>query len=186
MRALTPHSFSLDARALRDRIGHLIEAKSPALSRAFFSAASSLATPFTAGMGIAIIRLDDHGCSAILPDWWRNRDDDGLIHASALHALALLTARTYWSRHVDGAAMELRLVAADMRLQAEPRGALRAEFALAESDRERALFSARSEGRAKISCSARVYLSAGALAAEIETEWEITARPLLAGRAGAT
>ena len=177
----TENSF---ANRLHKSIGHLLEERSPALSRAFLSAASSLATPFAAGMGLTVERLDDLGCVAKMPDWWRNRDENGGAHPAAVATLAQFATRSYWDRHLDPRATRVRLSRLDCRFPTPPTsgpatGALQAEFAFADDAREGVLFHLRGNGRVEAVCVAQVFDSAGRRVAEVEVEWEFTVVSLL-------
>ena len=168
------------AQRFQKSIAHLLEERSPAASRAFLTAASSLATPFTIGMGLTIERLNDLGCVARLPDWWRNRDQDGTAHPAAVAALAQMATRSYWDRHLDPAVASARLARLDCRFLRAAAGPLRAECTLAEDAREEILFRLRGQGRVEAACVAHVFDSSGHRVAEVDVEWEFAAAPLLA------
>ena len=162
-------------------IGHILEERSPAASRVFLSAASSVSTPFTIAMGMTIEQLDDSGAWVALPDWARNRGADGAVHPAAIAALIQFAASTYWSRHVDSRFGALSLRRFEARHAGPVRGALRAHVALADDARESALLRLRSEGRAEVTCSARAFDASGRLVAEADITWELSAAPALTG-----
>jgi hypothetical protein len=164
-------------------LGNLLEETSPALSRAFLGAASSLAAPFTAGMGMRVDRLDDTGRSATLPDWWRNRDETGRPHPAAVAALVELASRSYWARHLDPASATAQMKRLECRWSKPGRGALRADLSRTDEEREEILLQLRAEGQAVATCALQIYDRAGHLVGEAEADWELRSRILLTGAA---
>jgi hypothetical protein len=157
-----------DPKTAKHAIAQALESATPALSRAFMGAASSLTTPFTVGMGLSLARLDETGCTATLPDWWRNRDDSGGAHFGAVAALVEFAVRSYWWRHSDPAATEIALTRFEWRHAGAARGVLRAELAIDEAEREEALSQARRERLSEVTHRVRVFDKAGQLAALVE------------------
>lgn len=155
------------------RVGSLLEEYNPWLSRRLLSAASNLADPYVAGMGLTIERLDENGVSVTMPHRWRNRGEGGAVHVGALTTLAEFTSRVYWERNLNLSRHEMRVVQLAAKFLGVTEHDTRATMNFSESEREAALFRFRADGEAIVPCLVQVFESAGRLIAEVTIEWRL-------------
>lgn len=159
------------------RMGSLLEEYNPWLSRRLLGAASNLADPYVAGMGLAIERLEEDGIAVTMPHRWRNRGEGGVVHVGALTTLAEFTSRLYWERNLNLGRHEMQVVNLAAKFLAEVESDTRATMDFAETEREAALFRFRSEGETLVPCLVKIFESQGRLIAEVTVEWRLT-RPM--------
>jgi len=148
-----------------------IETQSPWLSRQFLSAASNWAEPFTLGMGLSILRLQEENIEVSMHKGWRNQGDGGLVHSGALATLGEFTGRLFWEHHLDlqSSCIESRRV--QVRILAKPFGAMKAVFRLPVADREVILLRLRAESSTVVDTQTRIYDVDGRLVAEVDVDW---------------
>lgn len=166
----------------------LIEERSPWLNRRFLGAASNVAEPFTAGMGLKVVLLSEDCVEVAMPGWWRNQGEGGLVHPGALCVLGEFTSRLFWEHHLDLRHSELRSTRIQTRVLTRIQGDMRAVFRFAVSEREATLHRLRSEGRVEVESSVAVYNGDGRLVAQVEVEWDLARQRMLGaghGEAGA-
>ena len=153
-------------------LGSLLEEKSPFLGRHLLSAASNLAEPFTAGMGLRVLQLSEERIEVVLPDWWRNHDSEGSLHNSALSVLGEFTARVFWERHLDLRRSQMRVLRAEAKFLKKISSEVRATLQMSEAEREGVLFRLRSQGEVTVESAVTIYDSKEQLAALLLIEWQ--------------
>lgn len=154
-------------------LGALIEARSPWLSRRIMSAASNFSEPFTAGMGLSVVKMEEDIIEVAMPGGWRNRGEGGLIHTGALAALGESTVRSFWDFHLDLRSLEIEARQVRVRILSTPEGDLRGVFRLPEGEREAILHRLRAEQKAQLETQTMIYGAHGRLIAEVEIDWRI-------------
>ncbi len=169
-------------------LGGIVEESSPWLSRQVLGAASNLAEPFVAAMGLSVIELGEESITVSMPGWWRNQGELGVIHVGALCTLTEFTSRIYWEHHLDLRRSEMILSGLQVRPVGGTRqrglnhikGALKARYHISTAERENVLHRLRAKGIAELDSEISVYDEGKKLVAEVQLEWRF-ARQLSLG-----
>ncbi len=163
-------------------VGSWIEERHPWLGRQILSAASNLADPYVAGMGLSILAFAPTMIEVAMPNRWRNRGEGGSVHVGALATLAEFTSRVFWERHLNLRRNEMRVGQLISRFLRETESDTRAVFNFDENEREAVLYRLRAEGRVYVPCEVAVYDSVGRLVAETTVEWCLAQPKSLSGK----
>ncbi|MCM2280483.1 MAG: DUF4442 domain-containing protein [Bdellovibrionaceae bacterium] len=155
------------------RVGAWLEEHHPWLSRRVLSAASNLADPYVAGMGLSVQRLDENGVEVFMPHRWRNQGEGGVVHVGALVTLAEFVSRVYWERNLNLMRHEIQAVQVTSKFHITTELDTRGVMNFSEGEREAVLFRFRSEGEAIVPSQVKVFESTGRLVAEIVVEWRL-------------
>lgn len=161
-------------------LGAMIEERSPWLSRRFLGAASNIAEPFLAGMGLRVERLTEESIEVSMPDSWRNQGEGGLLHTGALSTLGEFASRLYWEHHLDLKRSEMNPVRVHLRVLGRPKGDVRAAYRISVGEREKILHALRASGQTGVECEVSIHDAQEKLLAQVEVEWQF-ARPLALG-----
>lgn len=161
-------------------LGAVIEEHSPWLSRRFLGAASNLAEPFVAGMGLGVETLGEESIEVSMPGFWRNQGEGGKIHPGALCTLGEFATRIFWEHHLDLRRSEMTVRRIHLRALSNVEGGVRALYRLSVSEREKLLHALRAEGAVDVECEVAIHDAGGKLAAQVEVEWRF-AKPLALG-----
>ncbi len=167
-------------------LGSWIEAKSPWLGKRFLGAASTLAEPFTVGMGLKVETLGEDTIEVVMPGGWRNQGEGGGIHTGALSALGEFAMRIYWEHHLDLKTSGVESRRVEVRILSRPEGEMKAVFRLPVADREAILHRLRAETRASLDAQTLIYDRAGRLVAEVDVDWELTRQLALGAGTGSS
>ena len=158
------------------KLGAMIEEKSPRLSRELLSVASNITDPFVIGMGLHISKLEEDLVEVTLPQRWKNLAEGGEFHTGALCTLAEFTSKVYWDRHLSAMAARRRVRRIEAQILQVARGNLIARYSLSSAEREAFLFKLRTEQEPILDALVKVYDSQEKLIAEVTIDWQFAAQ----------
>jgi hypothetical protein len=150
-----------------------IEERSPWLSRSLLGVASNMTEPFLLAMGLSVERVEEDLVEVWLPDWWRNRGEEGVVHNGAIASLGEFAVRKYWDHHLTSFHSRAEAVNLQFRRLGVVKGALRGTFYLATSERESFFQKLRANQSATINCETNIYDKDGRLVAQVEMQWQM-------------
>ncbi len=123
-----------------------IERFPSAMKHRFLDLASLINDPFVATMGLKILSWEDLKVEMSLPDSFQNRDASGNLHIGAISALAELTSRLFWERHLDPKLAKMQVVSVAIEILNREFASVRSLYKTDVTDLEAKLFKLRASG----------------------------------------
>jgi hypothetical protein len=174
----------LKQRGLRLDINELafaIENLSPRLSRDAIGRILNFVRPYTSGLGLRVVRLNNEEIEIAIPMIRRNLDSQKMWQGSVLMAAAHEAVRIYWARHIDFGRYAIEFVSFKTKMHSmKAHSDLRIQYGFLEEERENLLYQLRTTQTFRVDQDMLVLDMENKKVAELKIQLRVSLLPALA------